>query len=58
MFFLCSSQGRAGADGARGMPGEPGTKVPSLPLFKHHQPEASTRLRSFFIGPIRIDIKT
>lgn len=30
------SQGRAGADGARGMPGEPGSKVPnaySCPLM-------------------------
>ncbi len=26
--FAAVSQGRPGADGARGMPGEPGSKVP------------------------------
>ena len=48
MCFCASSQGRAGADGARGMPGESGTKVHltfliKLNVFNQHLTLLSTK---------------
>ncbi len=38
-FSAAVSKGRAGADGARGMPGEPGAKVPYATTFHAEKAE-------------------